>query len=271
MAAKSVEPFRQALQEALNLPVKVHVVDSYRSLINAQSDRKVHYAVHSASSFAAAWVKCRCIEPLAAAKLSEGSLAYYSILIVKKARISSIAELKGKRIAVSGKNSLSGYIIPKHELSDKELHFVDSPIEADDTEIVSAGSVSNGKKLFQADLVDGLFGWSTMNGLVNAGYSAGTLVDLIDHYEMSMTDLRVIWKSKPIFAGPHGIDSKIPEEIKASIREFLLQLFKKNPRAYDSIENYQGGGFAKVELANYQPLIDFASVNDSPAVSAENE
>ena len=270
-AAKFVEPFRVALQEEISMPVKVFVAENYRALINAQTSEKVHYAVHSASSFAATWSKCGCIEPLAAAKLSSGSIEYYSILIVKKDRISNIAELKGKRIAVSGKNSLSGYIIPKHELHDKELRFVDSPSEVDDTVIVNAGSAANSRKLFQADLVDGLFGWSTMNGVVNSGYSAGSLVDLIGHRDVSMNDLRVIWKSKPIYAGPHTITSKVPENIKNSISEFLLQLYEKNPQAYDSIENYEGGGFAKVELANYQPLIDFVSAKDDAPVSAENK
>ena len=270
-AAKFVEPFRAALQEEISMPVKVFVAKNYRTLINAQTSEKVHYAVHSASSFAATWSKCGCIEPLAAAKLSGGSIEYYSILIVKKDRISSIAELKGKRIAVSGKNSLSGYIIPKHELHDKELRFVDSPNEVDDTVIVNAGSAAKSRKLFQADLVDGLFGWSTMNGLVNSGYSAGSLVDLISRDGVSMNDLRVIWKSKPIYAGPHTVTNKVPDDIKNIISKFLLQLYEKEPQAYDSIENYEGGGFAKVELANYQPLIDFVAAKDDAPVSAETK
>lgn len=270
-AAKFVEPFRAALQEKIRMPVKVFVAEDYRSLINAQTINKIHYAVHSASSFAATWVKCSCIEPLAAAKLSGGSLKYHSILIVKKDKISSIAELKGKRIAVSGKNSLSGYIIPKHELHDKELHFVDSPSEVSDTVIVSAGSAENSKRLFKADLVDGLFGWSTLDGLVNSGYSAGSLVDLINYHGVSMNDLRVIWKSKPIYAGPHTIAIKVPDDIKKSIGEFLLQLYEENPQAYDSIENYEGGGFAKVELANYQSLIDFIAAKGDVPISADKE
>ncbi len=270
-AAKIVEPFRAALQDEISMPVKIIVAEDYRSLINAQMSNKVHYAVHSASSFAATWVKCSCIEPLAAAKLSEGSLKYHSILIVKKDRISNLAELKGKRIAVSGKNSLSGYIIPKHELHGKKLRFVDSPNEVDDTVIVSAGSAAKSIKLFQADLVDGLFGWSTMEGLVNTGYSAGSLVDLISHHEVSMSDLRVIWKSEPIYAGPHTVTSNVPDDIKERISGFLLQLYEKNPQAYDSIENYDGGGFAKVELANYQSLIDFTAAKDNVSVSAENQ
>ncbi len=270
-AAKFVEPFRAALQEEISMPVKVFVAENYRTLINAQTNKKIHYAVHSASSFAATWSKCSCIEPLAAAKLSGGSIEYYSILIVKKDRISNIAELKGKRIAISGISSLSGYIIPKHELHDKELHFVDSPSEVGDTVIVSAGSAVNSRKLFQADLVDGLFGWSTMNGLVNSGYSAGSLVDLVNHHDMNMDDIRVIWKSKPIYAGPHTIASKVPDNIKMDISNFLLQLFEKNPQAYDSIENFKGGGFAKVELENYQPLIDFVAAKDDTPVPIENE
>lgn len=270
-AAIFVEPFRAALQQEINMPVKVFVADSFRSLIDAHTNNKIQYAVHSASSFATTWSKCGCIVPLAAAKLSGGTIEYFSILIVKKDKISNIAELKGKRIAVSGKNSLSSYIIPKHELHEKELRFVDSPSEVDDTVIVSAGSAASSRKMFQADHVDGLFGWSTMNGLANSGYSAGSLVDLISHQDVSMKDLRVIWKSKPIYAGPHTITNKVPDDIKNNISKFLLQLYEKNPQAYDSIENYEGGGFAKVELANYQPLIDFVAAKDIDPVSAENK
>ena len=262
IALRQAEPFREALQQEINMPVKVFVAANYRQLIDVQADKKVHYAVHTAASFATTWVKCKCIEPVAAAKSVDGSVKYHSILMVKKDRISKLAELKGKRVAVSSKNSLSGFLIPKHELGDKILKFVDLPTEPSDTVIVNAGSPSSSHKLFQANLVDGLFGWSTMSGLANAGYSAGTLVDLVQLNEISMDEIQLLWQSKPIFNGPHAIDASAPEALKSSIREFLLRLYEKNPRAYDSVENYRGGGFAKVEHANYQPLIEFVDARE---------
>ena len=271
IATREIAPFSNALSQEINMPVKVLIFKSYRGLIDAQANKKLHYAVHTAASYATTWAKCKCINPLAAAKLSDGSVSYQSILVVKRDVISNLDELKGKRIAISSKKSLSGYLIPKFELDNKPLHFVDLPNEPGDTVMVSAGTSAASQKLFQAGLVDGLFGWSTLSGLANTGYSAGTLVDLINRNNMSMDELQIIWKSKPIFNGPHAITKDAPEGLQTNISQFLLNLFEKNPRAYDSIENYRGGGFATVAHANYQPLIEYVGALAQSQISTKSE
>lgn len=267
-ATRQAEPFREAMQQELGIPVKIVIASSYRGLIEAHASKKIQYGIHTAASFATTWTKCKCVVPIAAAKLADGTLKYHSILMVKKDRISQLRELKGKRIAISSKSSLSGYLFPKHLLGNKDLHFSDNPTEPDDTVIVNAGTTANSRKLFQADLVDGLFGWSSLSGLANTGYSAGTLADLFKVNELSMADISVIWKSEPIFNGPHAIDDGAPEIFREKISKFLLNLFENNPRAYDSVENFRGGGFGRVELSDYRPVISFIDAGDTSTTAA---
>ncbi len=276
VAIRQIEPFRAALSQAIDMPVSVFVYRKFRGLINAQSNKKIQYGVYTASSFATAWAKCKCIKPVAAAKLTGGALKYHSILIVRKDRISKLSELKGKRIAISGKNSLSGYIVPKKELDGKDLRFVDLPGKPDDTVIVGAGTTSSSRKLFQGGLVDGLFGWATLDmvaadSVAGEGASAGTFFNLTNINQMDASELKIIWKSKPIFTGPHAIAVSVPKVFENKIGNFLLNLYDSQPRAYDSVENYRGGGFAEVELSDYQPLIDIIDARDKIADAAQTK
>jgi len=256
VALRQVEPFRAALQQALNMPVKVFVAADYDALIDAQINNRIQYGIFSSSSFATAWARCKCLTPLAAAKLPGGETGYYSVLIVRGGETANLADLKGKSIVVPSMNSFTGYLLPKWELDGKELQFGDKSTDNDRTNLVIAGTTKQAREQFLAAKVDGIFGWGTMNGLAENGYSAGTLRKLTAMNGGTVSDFQIIWQSKRIVAGPHATSNNVPEDIRQIIVDFLKGLYNSNPRAYDSIEKYQGGGFEEVSLSDYQPIID---------------
>jgi len=261
LAMRRAEPFRHALQLALGIKVKIIAVGDLASLIASQGNDGIDYAVHTATSFATTWIRCKCVEPLAAAMLAGRVKAYHSILVVNAQDISTLQQLRGKRLAVPGTNSVTGYIIPTGKLPDMGVEFVEAPGGDNSTRLVVAGSAEKAIELFLGGKVDGLFGWSTMSGSLSKGYSAGTLTQLVKTSGRSVADFSILWQSPPIANGPHAVSSKLPEPAKAIIVQFLLDLYDKNPAAYDAIENYRSGGFASVELGDYQPLIDLLDAN----------
>jgi phosphonate transport system substrate-binding protein len=254
IAMRQAEPFRHALQQALGIKVRLVAVNDLAALIAAQEKLHVDYAVHTASSFATTWIKCRCVQPLAAAMLEGQVETFYSVLVVNADEISTVSQLQGKRLAVPGKNSVTGYIIPAGKLPEMGVTFGDAA--DNNTELVMAGSAEKAAMMFLGNKVDGLLGWSTMSGLPFDGYSAGTLNRLVKASGKRAADFSILWQSPPITNGPHAVSNKLPEEAKAIIVQFLLELYDKNPAAYDAVENYRSGGFASVKLDDYQLLID---------------
>ncbi len=263
-----IEPFRQALEDDLQITVKAVISKNFSSMINAQINGRIDYGIYSASAFANLWAKCKCAEPVAAANPAGGARQFFSILIVDQARINSLEEFAGKRVTYSTEKSLTGYIVPTRELQKQGLVFSKKPEAANDVGLVAAGSAEKAVDLFLDGEVDGLFGWSTMSGQASNGYSAGTLVDLIQKSGRNIAEFAILWKSGPIPGSPHVVSNKLPDQAKEKIEQFLLQLNRKNPAAYDAVENFSDGGFYKVSQADYQYLIDLASESRRPADKA---
>ena len=80
----------------------------------------------------------------------------------------------------------------------------------------------------------------------------------------------MIWKSSEIAHRVHSITKKLPAEAKQILRDTLLELFEKDPVAYDAIEPVFGGGFTLVKPALFEPLIKFvANSNVAPAAAID--
>ncbi len=268
LARRHFEPFRRALEQALQIKVTVFTAETHGSLISTQANAGIDYGIHTASSFATTWIKCKCVEVIAAASLSSGVGQFHSIILAERGEIDTLKTLAGKRVAIPGEKSLTGYILPARELQKQGLVFGGDRSKNDNIQLVPAGSAEKALEQFLAGEVDGLFGWSTMSGLVSNGYSAGTLTELVRKSGRSAADFTILWKSGPIPGGPHAVSNKLPEPAKRLIERFLLGLNDKNPAAYDAVENFNSGGFSKVEISDYQVLIDLVSDNN-PAKPSE--
>ncbi len=270
LARRHVEPFRQVLEQALQVKVTVLITENYTSLINTQANAGIDYGIHTASSFATVWTKCQCVEAMAAASLSSGVNRFYSIILAERGEIDSVKTLAGKRVAIPGKKSLTGYILPARELQKQGLVLGDDRSDNDTVQLVPAGSTEKALELFLGGEVDGVFGWSTMSGLASSGYSAGTLTELIRKSGRSAADFAILWKSAPIPGGPHVVSNKLPEPAKRIIKRLLLGLNDNSPAAYDAVENFNSGGFTKVDISDYQVLIDLVG-GEIPAIPADSK
>lgn len=245
------EPFRLALASELGTSVDITVFRTGQDLIDAAQARRIDYGVYTASTYAAAWRQCGCIEPLAVPRSVDGSAGVRSILVVRNdSGYKTPADLKGKILAAPPAPSIAGRLVPFAELaakgSDPETLFARiDPAAGPDAAIAALLDRS----------VDAAIAWSTLEGDPADGYDRGTLHDLVARRILDMHAIRIVWTSGLIPNGPHAVNSDLAPAVKARLREVLINLVDAHPDAYDAIEPNFGGGFVPIGHAAFLPLL----------------
>lgn len=248
------EPFKLAIQEALNIPVEIFAARDYPSLVRAHSDGRVEYAILSASAYAAVHVICECAEPLVVALAGDGTASYKSILITRdKDGLNSVEDLKGKHLIALSEDSIAGYSYPLFELAKGGIN-----LKNEGGKITFGSEFEPAAKQFSDGIGDALLGWSSVQGDKSAGYSRGTLKDLVDINGAPLKGFKVIWQSSDISHNVHSVRKNLPGEAKTILRELLSKMNTEDPVAYDSIEPYYSGGFLIARQTTFAPMVEFA-------------
>ncbi len=245
-----VDPFRLAAQEALGMPVEIFVARDYAALIDAHAAARIEYGIYSATAFAVLWQSCECVEPLAAPKSADNSASYFSALIARADGPGNLTALKGQQLAVLSRDSLAGFLLPRHELAklgtDLEVDFeINGPQVAGEALL---RQFANGE-------FDAILGWVSKNTPNQEGHMRGTLAQLRQFGVATDMQYRFLWTSEPVFHGPHAVRKNLPGDAKEALLAFLKRLYLEDPVAYDVIEPIYGGGFAAVEHGDYEPVL----------------
>lgn len=247
-----LRPFRAALTRAVGLPVELVPASGMRMLVDGLVNGRIDYAPLSASAYAAGWTLCRCIEPLAAPLAGDETAGYFAIVVARAdSGIRRLVDLKDKAIVYDGPSSIAGYLVPqaafRSEGIEEESFF--ARVGQAEGPVAAVGAMLAGE-------YDAAVAWSSLDGAAQAGYSRGTLAQMVAEGTLAMDDVRVIWQSRLIPHGPHAVREKLPEELKALLRATLFDLAQADPDAYDAIEPDFPGGFAAVSHESYSDLLN---------------
>ncbi len=255
LEARRAKPFAQALSKALSMPVEIFTAPDYKALIDAQMENRVEYAVYSTTAFSAAWVLCKCVEPLAVPIAQDGSKSFRSVLIARTSEGKSLFSLRSQTIAIPGADSFSGYILPKYLLGLENIDLESGAWEVRDLQTVDAAIEVYKKKEAQA-----LFGWESISRTTNSDRAVPNQAtfSLLGN---AAQDSRIIWRSPEIPNGPHTIRNSLDSEARALLWDFLDQLQVSDINAYDAIAPNWGGGFATVAKEDFQTVIDLVAGN----------
>ncbi len=258
---QKLEPFRRALQRESRLKVAFKPVQTLSELISLQINRRIQYALHSASSYVMADVLCKCVEPVAVAKDQAGTNSLHAIIIAPfGGKVRALSDLKGRRLAIPEAPATLTRLLPLHALKQAGYD--------GDGEIGTLVNVTHPFEGFQKmnnNEADAFIGWSNLQGNLTDGYSRGTLQQVISLRKLAKsTDLRIVWRSKPVPNPPHVIRSDVPSELKTLLRDFLLTLHERDLLAYESISPGLTGGFSKIDKKDFEPLKALAtySINE---------
>jgi phosphonate transport system substrate-binding protein len=259
--AAGIDPFRTSLETALDIPVRIVVYDTAPALIAAHSHARVHYAIYSASAYAATWIRCRCVVPLVAARARDGKLGYHAILLVRpEARYRSLGDIVGQSFLFSGRGSVAGDLLPRAAFR---------ALGVDSKDLTQTAGTAVGPLAALTALLDGeveaAFAWSSLSGDPATGYSRGSLRQMAARGTTPDRALRIIWRSPMIPHGPHAIHTGMPRQARAEIVSVLEDLADLYPEAYDAVQRVWSGGFEAIGHSAYQPLIDLYSPPENPA------
>jgi phosphonate transport system substrate-binding protein len=265
-ALDRLEPFKLAISEALDLEVEFFRARNSTALINALADERIEYAIFSASSYALAWVSCECIEPVAIPRSNDSTDGYHTILISAPEGPATLEAMQGNEIGVLSETSITGLALAKYVLSERNIMIGD-----DNTPTIKKETADQTLNAFLEGQFKLLIGWSSMTGDPAVGYSRGSLRQLSSKLSSSVRNYKVIWKSDQIPHRPHVMRKKLHGDAKKILRTTLLQMYEKDPVAYDSIEPVYGGGFVAGRHERFIQLIDLIkSLDAQPKTAEEN-
>lgn len=249
--AARLEPFRRYLGQEIGSSVELLTFKDGLTLVDAVATGKVNYAIFSASAYATASRICGCVEPVVAPRSSDGTVSYRAVLVARASSgFASVKDLKGKVLAAADMRSVAGRLVPFRGLAeagtDPATHFA---------RVETVNGPEAAMRLLLAGKADAALAWSTFEGEASAGYSRGTLKDLVDKRILAMADIQILWRSAAIPHGPHAVRSELPSDVKVRLRDALVHLREDDPVAYEAVEPEFGGGFTSITHGAYEPLL----------------
>src|SRR6202044_97902 len=120
------DDFQKLLSDHLHMPVKLFPAADYAGVMQGIAAGQLEAAEFGASSFAGAWLDCKCVEPVVVPQEEDGSTYYYSVMVTRKdSGITSVEQMKGHSLAFADPNSTSGYLIPSATLKTHGIDLAD--------------------------------------------------------------------------------------------------------------------------------------------------
>ncbi len=237
---------KQAYSAALGMPVEVLVARSLPALVEAHADRRVDYAVYSATAYAAAWRLCGCVEPVAAPLGVDGSAGLRAVLLGRAGAATPLEGVAGRRIATAAGGPLSAATA---------LLAAVAATGGAAPELVETASFEEAERLFAAGDVDFILGWGPVATDGAAVPGAGTARRLADA-GVDMAGVSAVWTSPSVPYGPHAVRTDLDPEAKRLLASFLSGLKDRQPEVYDLIEFHHQGGFAVTNHEAYRSAVD---------------
>lgn len=245
-ASAAAEPFRLALEEALDVPVEMFAARDYTSLVDAIVDSRIEYSILSATAFSAAWNLCECIQPLAVAASADGATAFRNIIVVRAGGPSNVEGLRNRMLAVVDNGPVGGNLLALGELGGAGLIGGANPITV--KRFADSGSALDA---LRAGEVVGYLGWEpVLENPASSGRGTLSYLRAVDGGAV----YRTIWRSAEIPHRVHAMRSNLPAEAKTILRSLLTGLLDSDPVAYDSIEPIHGGGFVSARQSQFAAL-----------------
>lgn len=250
----ALEPFRLAIQEALGTNTEFFLARDLQALIAAQGEGRVEYSIMPASGYAATWLTCECVEPLAIASSSDGSASFRTVLIVREVdSFRSPADLAGREIRLLSPDSIAGEYLFLAAMRSGGLD-----LARQDTRLAAMPGPHEALGRFAAGEGDALIGWSSMTGDPSLGYSRGTLRQLANLAGGSASAYRIIWKSGPVPNRVHLVRRNLAPEARQILSELLKGLKDDDPVAFDAIEPVFSGGFLPGRQEDFAAILEAA-------------
>ncbi len=225
--------FRQALEDLFNLPVEFYPVDNYLAAAPALLNNELDLAMAGPSEYLLLRARTKAVPLIGITRPN-----YYSMMItLRDSPIQTVADLKGKTIAMRTEGSTAGHIFPMKLLLDAGL----SP--QGDFEVVMLGDDSPS---------------ALLKGEVDAwADSYVRYVKFSQMYGLDETKIKVIGQGEnlppDVFVVNPMLDPSFVQELRSQVFEHQDTLMAAL-LASEANQKYQGSKIISVEDTDYQDL-----------------
>ncbi|RZK89937.1 MAG: phosphonate ABC transporter substrate-binding protein, partial [Methylobacterium sp.] len=252
-------PLADYLTKTIGVPVKLRVASDYAAVIEGQRAGNIQIAFYGAASFGRAVMTGVKIEPLVNPQHETGASGYYSVLyVLASSPYKTVADLKGKNLALVDPNSTSGNQAPRYF-----LHKAGHPVDTFFGKTVYAGSHENAVLALVQGTVDAAANlYNTDTDTMVTRMAAKGMLKKPDGTPLTQADFRVVFKSDFLPEGPFAMLASLPDDLKAKIRDALVALPTADKAAFDRLSDGKDLGLTPVTLKDYQPIIDMLKFND---------
>tara|TARA_B100001996_G_scaffold372187_1_gene348306 strand:- start:1721 stop:2638 length:918 start_codon:yes stop_codon:yes gene_type:complete len=217
------QPIFNALTKATKYSFNIIVGQSYSAVVEGICSGLADFAWFGPVTYVQARER-GCVE-LLAVEVRKGSSVYYSGIFAKKddISISSLEDLKNKKVAFGDINSTSSFVFPMAMLVEAGIN----PI-LDLAKSQLTGSHANSLKSLQAGIVDA------------AASSFNSYEKAVRQGSIDKNDFKVIAKSDPIPNPPLAMSIKLPNSVKIAIKYEVANLHN-NPEIKEGMLRGYGG------------------------------
>lgn len=233
--------------------VQLFPAADYNGVIQGLLGGTLDYAELGASAYAAIYLQDPdVVEPILTTQQTDGATGYYSIMLARKdSGITSLEDMKGKKLGFADPDSTSGYLVPVVALPND----IKMPVE----EYFSETGFGGGHENLVLAVVDGQFDagvtWGSGVGEFAEGYTSGNIRSMVDKGMLDMEDVVELWKSPLIPNGPIVLRSTLDQETKDKIEAFLKALPETNYECFRAAQAGDYKGYVEVEPGFYDAII----------------
>ncbi|SDT32292.1 phosphate/phosphite/phosphonate ABC transporter substrate-binding protein [Microlunatus soli] len=229
-----------ALSKKLNCPVKVQIVENYSAEVLAMQNGQLEIGQFGPLGYVFASDRAKA-EPLVSFGDGSGKLSTYKagIWVPKDSPVKTVADLKGRSLALSSTGSTSGDALPRFAL--KQAGVAESAVKID---------YAGGHPQSMLALVNGKVDAAEINTQQQAtAAEAGTFDE---------SKFRRIWTSEPIPNDPITVPGDLDPQLKKSIKNALTSLPKSDVAKVGAYLDVEPGPLVPVTKQTYQPLFELA-------------
>ena len=246
------KPFIDYLAKELGTKVTLRIASDYAAVIEGQRAGNIHIGMYGPASYARAFITGAKIEPFAIETNLDGTKGYHSVLWVKAGSpYQKIEDLKGKNLCLVDPNSTSGNNVPRFAMNkmgiDPEKFF---------GKVTFAGSHENAVLGVQQGTCDAAFNWWNDE-------TESNLQRMARKKMVKAEDFRMIFKSDQIVNSPMAYLSSLPADLKAKIKDAVLNVHAKDKAAFDKIYEGKQGPLVAVSHDAYLPVIELVKFVDT--------
>lgn len=245
---KSMDIFLAHAEKETGVKWELYQASDYSGVMNAMIAKQIDLAWLSSFSYCQTFFDSKgAVEPLVAAQEPDGSMGYYSVIVVKTdSPYKSFDDLKGKVVARTDPLSTSGYLIPT--IAAKQMgkpldEYMKSPL---------SGGHPQGVLGVLKGTYDGAFTWTSKNDNI------GNLRMMMNKGLLKRDQIRVIWQSPTLPSPPVVIRKDLPLEMRWDIEKMFVRLKDKDMKLAEAVAQGKTNGLVRVYHEDYLFTCDAA-------------